>query len=34
MSLDQIALLIGVCAAAPLIGWIVWQAIKHGSSNS
>jgi DNA-binding transcriptional regulator of glucitol operon len=34
MSIDQIALLIGVIAAAPLLGWIVWKAIQHGSGGN
>jgi hypothetical protein len=34
MSIDQIALLIGVIAVAPLLGWIVWKAIQHGSGGN
>ncbi len=34
MSIDQIALLIGVIAVAPLIVWIIWKAIQHGSGNT
>jgi Sec-independent protein secretion pathway component TatC len=34
MNPDQVALLIGVIAAAPLIVWIVWKAIRHGSGNT
>ena len=34
MSPDQVALLIGVIAATPLLGWIVWKAIQHGSGGN
>jgi hypothetical protein len=34
MNPDQVALLIGVIAVAPLIVWIVWKAIQHGSGNT
>ena len=34
MSIDQIALLIGVIAVAALLGWIVWKAIQHGSGGN
>jgi len=34
MSAEQIALLIGVIAASPIIGWIVWKAIQHGSGGN
>ena len=34
MSGEQLALLIGVIAALPFLGWIVWNAIKHGSGGN
>jgi hypothetical protein len=34
MNPDQVALLIGVIAALPLLGWIIWKAIRHGSGNA
>jgi hypothetical protein len=34
MSAEQIALLIGVIAASPIIGLCIWQAIKHGSGGN
>jgi hypothetical protein len=34
MSIDQVALLIGVIAATPLLGWIVWKAIQQSSGGN
>jgi hypothetical protein len=34
MSAEQLALIVGVVVALPLIGWLAWWGIKHGSRNS
>lgn len=34
MSPEQIALLIGVIAASPILGFIIWKAIQHGSGGN
>jgi hypothetical protein len=34
VSGEQLALLVGVIAALPFLGWIVWNAIKHGSGGN
>lgn len=34
MSAEQIALLIGVIAASPIIVWAIWKAIQHGSGGN
>jgi len=34
MSGEQLALLVGVIAASPIIVLCIWQAIKHGSGGN
>jgi hypothetical protein len=34
MSGEQIALLVGVIAALPFLGFLIWKAIQHGSGGN
>jgi hypothetical protein len=34
MTAEQIALIVGVIAALPFLGFIIWKAIQHGSGGN
>jgi hypothetical protein len=34
MSAEQLALIVGVVIALPLIGWLAWWGIKHWSGGN